>query len=93
MTQHTPHLVGELIRVSQFAGHRRTLEFRIRLRRPQEIAQSAGEFPVGERADAGARGRVLQPIEKGRGDQDAGQQGLHRIGVVQFVVPADERIK
>src|SRR2546427_545029 len=84
-------LARELFGFAQFTGGGGAGEFCVRDGRPEEVAQAAGEFPIGERNDAAAlRGhghgharpgvsptRAFYAIEKCWSHQDTRQKGAN----------------
>ena len=60
--EHTPGLLRQYVGRAQRAGGRRGAEFFIRFGRPQEVAQPAGEFPIGDRRGGGSHRCVFEPI-------------------------------
>src|SRR5207247_8870048 len=52
--EHALRLTGELFGFAQFTGGGGAGEFCVRDGRPEEVAQAAGKFPIGERNDAAA---------------------------------------
>ena len=71
----------------QRTGGSEGAEFLIRLRRPQEIAEPAREFPIGDDRGGGSLGRVLEPIQECRRDKDSGERQPEGLVMRQLLFP------
>ena len=81
-----PDLGRQDLRLVELALRRKAPQLRVRHRRPEEVAEAAGELPVGDGPWFGAFRRLLGPVEEGRGDEDPGQRQANRRIVVQVLL-------
>ena len=92
--QHAPGLPDQHFGRLQPALGGQGAQFPVRLGGPEEVAQPAGQLPVGD-FSRGLGRRLLQPIEEGGGDKDPGQGQAKGLVVGQLLTaqPAVEPVK
>ena len=83
---HATSLGGEHCGIMERALGRKLAEFFIGGRRPEEVTQSRGEFPIIHRRRLRSGGRFLPAIEERGSDQHAGEHHAHSHGVRQFLL-------
>ena len=83
--QHAPGLPDQHLGRTQPALGGQGAQLPVRLGGPEEVAQAAGEFPVGD-FSRGFRRRFFQPVQEGGGDKNPGQSQPEGHFVGEFLL-------